>query len=362
MAENDWGLPTIKSYLRQSCLNTESVKEILECSKNVALGEEILEEDDDDRIQAWNELMNAEPSKYEPWKIPPIWETDLSLQQTAEPAMHQLFLGVTKTLILEVQNWCSLRGKYSALKRRLDQKCRMVMALHLSWCKTQPIFGENLGGWVAENCVGFARLTPWMYAELTELQQDSPFVTPERPISKWKAEECKAFLRERRLPRTGRVADLRKRVQDNKDSPVLPPLGGDFTNVRLATLSLWIMLCLLMGMRWATDKVVDTVEQLIRVFLTCCHDFDKEMLPDVKRKEPFWLTAYNFSCLLNIPEQILLLGPLRNRWEGSVRGEGFLRIVKPAIVAKRLNWAFNLMCSLMRQKCLLFLKRSGKCF
>ena len=210
---------------------------------------------------------------------------------------------------------------------------------------------------MSENYLAFARLLPWVYAQMDDLEQDKPFEEPKDPVSKWKRADCQSFLRERRIKMdpSWKVAELRKLVLVNRNLPPKQAVGGDVKNARMAILSLWAMLSHLMGMRKCSTEGVVTAEQLVRIFLTCCHNFDKQMSAD-REKEAFWLTAYNFSCLLNIPGQIEALGPVRNRWEGGFRGEGFLRVVKPSIISKRLNWSPNLMKNLLRQKCLLQMK------
>ena len=42
-----------------------------------------------------------------------------------------------------------------------------------------------------------------------------------------------------------------------------------------------------------------------------------------------WLTKWNFQSFLNIPNQMKNFGSLIKLWEGSMQGEGFLRLVKP---------------------------------
>jgi hypothetical protein len=74
-------------------------------------------------------------------------------------------------------------------------------------------------------------------------------------------------------------------------------------------------------------------------------------------KWPTWVSQYNYQCLLNIPEQIRILGPIRNRWEGGKRGEGFLRIVKPIVQKGRKNWQKNLLKKIVQQKSLIQVNR-----
>ena len=54
-----------------------------------------------------------------------------------------------------------------------------------------------------------------------------------------------------------------------------------------------------------------------------------------------------------------LLGPVRNRWEGGFRGEGFLRVVKPMVFGMKRNWEYNLLLNLLRQKSLLQMKKGA---
>ena len=65
-------------------------------------------------------------------------------------------------------------------------------------------------------------------------------------------------------------------------------MGGTVLKARRTILMLWTLLGQLMGMTESNEENVGTTEQLIRVFLTCCADLDKEMRPAVKkRKKPF---------------------------------------------------------------------------
>jgi len=78
---------------------------------------------------------------------------------------------------------------------------------------------------------------------------------------------------------------------------------------------------------------------------------DKGVRPN--RKKPQWVTSYNMASIQNIIEKMWLMGPLRNFWEGSFRGEGFLRFVKPEINGGlRKLWSVALMNRLNKKKAL----------
>ena len=60
------------------------------------------------------------------------------------------------------------------------------------------------------------------------------------------------------------------------------------------------------------------------------------------KKIPIWISSWDFVCLLNLPDAMRQFGPLRNLWEGSYQGEGYLQIAKKHMkTGLRGNWTFN---------------------
>ena len=99
---------------------------------------------------------------------------------------------------------------------------------------------------------------------------------------------------------------------------------------------------------------------LTRLFLSALSVHDSSTGPVGGRKLPVWVTQYNCQSLLNLPEQIETLGPIRNRWEGGKRGEGFLRTVKPIVKNGMKNWQKNLFLNILRQKTLVQMKSTNE--
>jgi len=120
-------------------------------------------------------------------------------------------------------------------------------------------------------------------------------VMPQLPVNWWLRDDCIEFLRSRGLPTNGRRDELRQRVIDDKNEPEIVAGNCDAQLVREVILSLWMMLCLLMGISSATDECCNLAERLIRIFLTSCHSLDIMTSIASLREHPFWLTAYNFS-------------------------------------------------------------------
>ena len=273
LREKEWNLGKARAFLKMNGLNASTIESI----------EQSVKED------------------YE-WQAPPVWDSGLDVQQTVEPCMHQLFLGVTKTIVFEVHTWATANKQYSSLRRKLTTKNEDVLKLKLTWCKVQPYKGDELGGWVSENYLAFARILPWAMSSLEEGEaMDEPYVEPSNPTNQWTKDECVSFLRSRGLPTGGRRDELRQRVTENKELPIRESAHLMLTPVRLALVSLWMMLSLLMGTHNAPDQICDAAEYLIRIFLTTCADLDKVTASAANRKRPFWLTAYNFSVSHHIP-------------------------------------------------------------
>ncbi len=356
IVSGEWSSATSKAYLSRYCINSASQTGIIKCGTNCKTRERVIAEGNPALVSALEFLIEATPADYQQWQYPAIWESNLNLQQFTEPCMHLLFLGCCKSMVFEYQKWARLSNKFSALRRGLLEATQEIENLHIGWCKVQPYKGDKLGGWVSENFLGFARIAPWAYSGLSDLIEDEIIYAPNNTISKWTIDQCKGFLRQRQLSTSGKVNELRKRVSDNKNSPIPEPLGGGVECVQTAIQCHWMMNSYLMGMTEVEEdsNQIKTMECLIRIFLTAVASLDSYLLPhEKKRKEPIWVGQYNYSCLLNLPEQTKLLGPLRNRWEGGVRGEGFLRVVKPMIQSGRMNWQKNIILNILRQKTLI---------
>ena len=358
----DWNKATSHAYLRRYCLNTDAREELIECASNCAIRENAIRDNDQTTAQAAEELMAEEPHKHAKWNYPAIWDSGLNIQQIAEPCMHLLFLGIMKNVtISDIQDWATQQNKGASIRRELLQMTSEVEQLHLSWCKVQPFKGEKLGGWVSENFMGFARIAPWAYSCIERIREDPPFIAPDKAINRWTGEECKDFLRSRRLSLQGKVEILKARVNDNINLPIPEPVGASKNDVRKMILCMWQMISFLMGMTELEleneNSQVLLAESLIRLFLTSLETVDKMTRIVTRAKWPTWVSQYNYQCLLNIPEQIRILGPIRNRWEGGKRGEGFLRIVKPIVQKGRKNWQKNLLKKIVQQKSLIQVNR-----
>ena len=85
-------------------------------------------------------------------------------------------------------------------------------------------------------------------------------------------------------------------------------------------------------------------------FLTCLAKFDDDLRSDSEKnnqqrtdseekyQERSWISSFNFMCLLNIPNIVSDLGPIRNYWEGGGLGEKYIQVVKRKFHKYHTNW------------------------
>ena len=110
--------------------------------------------------------------------------------------------------------------------------------------------------------------------------------------------------------------------------------------------SLLSMLCSIMAPS-TNEKEIQECERYIQSYLSDLNKLDiwiKNSIDgyNTNNSKPIWLTKYNFQSLMNVPSAMRYFGPLRNYWEGSMQGEGYLKVVKPKIDnLKTKNWHVN---------------------
>lgn len=365
LVNGDWTTTQATTYLKTYGLNLASIEGITTCANNIRAynqaKEKLATEDNEANralVESFEEDRVLSPEKHQAWQYPAIWDSDLDLHVHCHQAgMHLLFLGIAKTMVWVIQAWATGRKKYTTLQKSIKQSSTRLEALKLSWLKIQAYQGPKLGGWVSENFMAFAHVLPWLYSSIEDLPDDDTYVLPTRPRKEWNMDENRAWLRSRNLPTDGNADTLKLRVKDNWSLPEAKNIGGLLANVRKVIVSEWFMISYLMGMKGSSDKEVNEASRLIRLFLTHLYDHEASM----GQGKQTWLSSYNFVCLLNLPEQINKLGPIRNRWEGGARGEGFLRTVKPMTPGTtRLHWQRHLLTNLIKHKSNVLICGKGK--
>ena len=362
-----WTKPVATSYLRVHCLNTDAISEIKECADNCLALKEAMDSGDAATIEMFEEEKRANPKKYLPWEPPVAWNLGIDIFQYTEISMHQIFKGVVSTFLSNVQDWLSRQRKYEAFMRDVRPLTEAVRDVRVSWMRVEPYVGRELGGWVSENYLGFARIMPWAYSILGDLVRSAPYEEPDKDPKRWTKAENTKWLAVRGLDTQGTAVEVRARVASIRLAgapPPMPPSGGPSETIEENVVNLFRMVSCLMGMKSGTEMSARVASRLIRLFLTSLYEFDENMKRNAtanKQNQHFWLSAYNHLCLLNLPQQIANLGPLRNRWEGKYMGEGLLSVVKPTLTSpNRKNWTKNLMVNLNRERSMMILRDKTK--
>lgn len=97
-----------------------------------------------------------------------------------------------------------------------------------------------------------------------------------------------------------------------------------------------------------TSEIVMRTHYAVRVFLSAFHSLEACL----SEKPNFIFTCYNLASLIDLPDMMMKYGPLRQIWEGNIRGEGFLRFAKPLMGQgfRSPQWHYNLMRKLLLTK------------
>ena len=266
--------------------------------------------------------------------------------------MHLLFLGVVQSVMDLTRTYMKSKRSFSWFVKDSVGILEDVNMLSLDWVTVQP-FKEGLGGWVSENYLGFARISRWFYHRLENAIEEEPYKDPEKPFDEWTKRENKEWLYYRDLSTGGSAAVLKKRVEEYKLRPAGEPeiiTGRDCTSEDIIDLlsSMVRMIGILMG-----DQVnigsVGHLDFAIKKFLTHLDIVDRKFRK--KEEKPRWISQYNLSSLHNMVLSTWMLGPVRNYWEGSYRGEAFLRFVKKEVnMGLRKGWQVSTLSRILRKR------------
>ncbi|KAL3943124.1 MAG: hypothetical protein SGARI_000048 [Bacillariaceae sp.] len=204
----------------------------------------------------------------------------IEFNQMIPGIMHLLFLGITRALLNLIIALLKTHRKYAEFVRAGTVILKEVRALSLQFCKAWA-FGSlttPTGPWVSENCLGFARCMKSVYSVVGPL------------LSEWPEQ---------------------------------------LLLVRKAIWSYAAVVARVMQDKY-TSHLVEETECYIKVFLSDIEYLDSHLRGNSKRK-PRIETTGNLIYLLRLPEFMRDFGPLREFWEGGIRGEGIFRYLKPLV-------------------------------
>ena len=355
----EWTSTDANEWLKIHCIVETCRKSILLHADKCKEYRDIMDESStasDTLKAAINQEKARYPHLYKAWPLPTVWTRGVHLHQHPDVPMHLICLGVVKSVILRVDKWMTNSSKSAPFVRHMKGMLESIQELGLCWCPILPYKGGKFGGWVSENYLTMSRLLKWFYGVLDDIAPDeAPWSEPTASMSDWTGKDCKMWLKIRGQPQAGFAAECRAKVSLFRAMPIAdqPPVierrVGPVEKVQEMIVALDDLVSWLMVDQIDDESYYFDLERKIRIFLTLFAEMDEKLAK--KDAIPAWLTAYNFLSLLNLPDIVRLYGPVRNIWEGSWVGEGFLRFIKPAMIhGLRKNWETSTMTSLMRMK------------
>ena len=86
--------------------------------------------------------------------------------------MHLLLLGIGKSVFLKIGKWLKVRLQATWFKESTKGILDQLKLYSLDWCKILLYPStDKFGGCVAENLLGFIRISTWFYSLLNHLKQ-----------------------------------------------------------------------------------------------------------------------------------------------------------------------------------------------
>jgi hypothetical protein len=364
--DGTWTIQQADAYLDVHCIASSTREDIIQRASlhrqiNTAIPGTLLQASLQERIQ---EMQLLDPSVLEHWTPPATWSRSVTLSQHLDAPMHLIFHGIIKGLCQLILNWLKSRKSQASFGRYYSAILDPIADYSLEWCKL-TYFSGTFTGWLAENYVGLSKISLWFWSGLLHVSQDPEYEEPTTPYHHWTGAICKDWLQSRQINTTGMLAvDLKEKVAElmclpGGPPPIPPPTGGSVETVMSMFISLDRMVRILMSGSYPVGGK-SVISLHVIDFL---NRFDSFKPLNEERKFPEWLTMYNFLCLLNLPDAIEQLGPLRFNYEGSSEGEGFIPMVKPLLSqGMRKNWQKNLAHRFFKQRAMKLVLRDAHVF
>jgi len=334
-----WKNKEVHEFLSRECINTDMINQVQDNAAN-ARALQAVNEDESQESDAVRELVRGEqrqkPHLYCCPEMPFSWDIlgpgQDSLSLFVDVLMHLMFLGIVKSVLLRVKKWMQDQHLFEDFKVRGEKLSQILDELKLDWLPVLEFRNGTFGGWVSENFVAFSRIATWFFQEIPDLASNKEDFEPPsvRPNSAWKKGHYLHWLRVRGLPRKGTIPQLKERIVRLIDRPGGPPsvlvtvAGGVHSppQVERALVAMEHLIAIVMTPTVEPGKTAAEMEFRIKHFLAEFDLLDQQIQTDPNIVKVF--NCANFMCLLNLPSLTKRFGPLRNLWEGSWKGEGYI--------------------------------------
>ena len=358
-----WSVSQARSFLSVLCISHSDQDSIIAHAKN-AYELEFLEKHKDDHPIRYINIQKQEeqsPSLFIEWKLPSLWTRQIPFKRTRDVVMHLIFLGIEKSVNKDITKFMLYNEKFSSFSRHVKDLFSTMTSLSIKdWCDILPYEEGNFSNWISDNHLAMSRLSSWFYASLQKVLINHR--DPNKPVSSWSKSDCLRWLKYRGLSHDDRsVQLLREKIVLYKSQSNVPRLLERHDMEKQCDLLMSLVnckTCLIYRImsKNMNKKIIQEISLYIKLFLSLYVKFD--VLYDPSKKKPSWVAASNFICLLNLPEFIEEVGPLRNLWEGGDIGEKALGLVKDEFNGFRKHWTKALLTKLYNQSTMRKIKES----
>lgn len=353
-----WGSATAEVFLNTHCINGTLTDEIIEHADNCLQFELAMANSDDPATKnLFKEEKRKRPKAFSRALLPPFYNSSLSLNQFVDPPLHLIALGLVKTTFKVIDIWTTNRGRKTEFLRIVKPELMQIQNLDLDWCEViSKNYGGKYGGWISDNYMALARISPWLYLSILVLTEPEPYTEPTTPVDKWRVQDCRGYLKLRGIKVPKYLVDQKLAVWSDKNkteserAPILDTPVCSPRQVFQLICRMYQLIAALFQDSINPVEYANLLEVRIRLFLSA---FDRLDLATrtTRTASPRWITSYNFMCLLNIPGIVRKFGPYRNLYEGKYCGEAFNRVLKPmANRGSHRNRCYNLMRNLAKEK------------
>jgi hypothetical protein len=284
--------------------------------------------------------------------LPATWTGIRELRDFLDCPMHLLFLRITKETVAMVVAWLATRKEMSTFAREDGKKLNDIIDLRLPCFRIRPFKSGGFGGWISSDYVTLARVSPWLFVDISKIPDKEPYVQPTHHYTKWTVLDLQSWLASRGLPKAGLKQELLDKVDILMKRDEGPPQVNQIVvspeEIMLLVVRLNQMITLRMCEEFS-DEHVQHCRTAIKLFLDTVHKVDFKLRNGVGK--PKWYSMGNYMNLLNLPDQILRYGLLRLVWEGIFQGEAILRLIKPLVKSvNRKDWHLHALTRFYKQK------------
>lgn len=322
-----------------------------------------------------------------PPKIPASWNIPgVDVRHHIDVPMHLCFLGIAKSNFSElISGWLKSRRQATSFLATSAPFLRSVQKLSLSWCPVEVKFGA----YVSEHWVSYCRLSKRIYQPLEHLERtDEEYSDPaglELQQYHWKQKKAWLLAREvEGIEKKSLKSVIETKFEEFLSLPeeelptIVRPVVSQarLEDVNNLITSWHACISRLMSLnKNPSEFQVGDIERHIKLFLTFVEEFDKSRRrtqceqdqtapPKKKRKketvvQPVWRRKPNYLGLLNYPDTVQLMGPLRMLTELDLKGESHIKHIKNKIQGMHGNWAYNAMLKYYQERSFQFVMKDS---